>query len=139
MGAAMRAMFGPQGDTIIRVVMIISMMSSINAYHLMATRIPFAMAKDGMLFGWVTRVNRGGTPSVALWLSVLASVLFIAGGKFFERLARPSWPSSSSLITAWLTWQCLSCAGASRDWRVRTVHGDIRGPPASRSSARLRF
>ena len=87
MGAAMLAMFGPQGDTIIRVVMIISMMSGINAYHLMATRIPFAMAKDGMLFRWVTRVNRGGTPSVALWLSVLASVLFIAGGKFFERVA----------------------------------------------------
>jgi len=113
-------------------------MSGINAYHLMATRIPFAMAKDGMLFRWVTRVNRGGTPSVALWLSVLASVLFIAGGKFFERVAA---------ILAFFfvadygmaTWQCLSCDGVSRDWRVRTAHGDIRGPQASRFSARLRF
>ena len=87
MGAAMQAMFGPRGDTIIRLVMIVSMMSGINAYHLIATRIPFAMAKDGMFFHWATHVNPGGTPSVSLWISVLASVLFISGGKFFERVA----------------------------------------------------
>ncbi len=87
MGSAMRAIFGPRGDTIIRLVMIISMMSGINAYHLMASRIPYAMAKDGMLFPAATRVNRGGTPTLSLWMSVLAAVLFIANGKVFGRVA----------------------------------------------------
>ena len=86
MGTAMQAMFGPRGDTIIRLVMIVSMMSGINAYHLMASRIPFAMAKNGMLFSGASRVNRGGTPTVSLFLSVLVAVLFIAGGKIFERV-----------------------------------------------------
>jgi basic amino acid/polyamine antiporter, APA family len=85
-GAAMQAMFGPRGDTIIRLVMLVSMMSSINAYHLMASRIPFAMANNGMLFSGARRVNRGGTPTVSLFLSVLAAVIFIVGGKIFERV-----------------------------------------------------
>src|SRR5205807_3717381 len=87
MGSVMTAIFGPRGDTIIRVVMVVSMLSGINAYHLMASRIPFAMSCNGLLPHQVTRVNPGGTPTISLLLSVLAAVLFILGGKIFERVA----------------------------------------------------
>jgi APA family basic amino acid/polyamine antiporter len=66
--------------------MIISMISGINAYHLMASRIPYAMATDGLLTQRAARVNQGGTPTTALLLSVIVSVAFIVGSKQFERV-----------------------------------------------------
>jgi APA family basic amino acid/polyamine antiporter len=85
-GKAAAIGFGPHGDTFIRVLMIISMISGINAYHLMASRIPYAMATDGLLTSRAARVNRGGTPTTALLLSVAVSVAFILGGERFERV-----------------------------------------------------
>jgi APA family basic amino acid/polyamine antiporter len=86
-GTASNIIFGRYGDAVIRSVLIVSMLSAINAYHLMASRIPFAMAQDGLLTKKVARVNQGGTPTVALLLSVLAAVAFILGGKTFEKVA----------------------------------------------------
>jgi APA family basic amino acid/polyamine antiporter len=85
-GKTANMVFGPHGDTFIRVLMIISMISGINAYHLMASRIPYAMATDGLLTSRAARVNRGGTPTTALLLSVAVSVAFILGSKRFERV-----------------------------------------------------
>jgi basic amino acid/polyamine antiporter, APA family len=85
-GTAATLVFGPRGETFIRVLMIISMISGINAYHLMASRIPYAMATDGLLTRRAARVNQGGTPTVALLLSVVVSVAFIVGSKQFERV-----------------------------------------------------
>jgi len=86
-GTAASMVFGPHGDTFIRVLMIISMISGINAYHLMASRIPYAMATDGFLSPRAARVNRGGTPTTALLLSVVASVGFILSGSFERVIA----------------------------------------------------
>lgn len=70
------------GEVFIRVLMIISLVSGINAYHLMASRIPYAMAKDGLLSARAAQTNPGGTPTLALLLSVLVSVGFILSGSF---------------------------------------------------------
>jgi APA family basic amino acid/polyamine antiporter len=83
-GTAAQTIFGPYGDTIIRSLTIISMLSAINAYHLMATRVLFSMSRDGLGSHHAVRVNRGGTPTAALLISALVSVLFILGGKRFE-------------------------------------------------------
>ena len=85
-GKAAAIVFGAHGDTFIRVLMIVSMISSINAYHLMASRIPYAMATDGLLTRRAAAVNRGGTPS-ALLLSVVVSVAFILTGSFERVIA----------------------------------------------------
>ena len=82
-GAAAEAIFGRYGDRVFRVLTILSMLSAINAYHLMATRVLFAMSRDNLLAKSVTRVNKGGTPTVALFLSTTAAVLFILFGKTF--------------------------------------------------------
>jgi len=83
-GEAANAIFGVHGDTIFRSLTIVSMLSSINALHLMATRVVFAMSRDGLFTRKAAAVNEGGTPTVSLFLSALVAVLFILFGQKFE-------------------------------------------------------
>lgn len=85
-GEAANVIFGVYGDTIFRVLTIVSMLSGINAFHLMASRVLFAMSRDGLFIAEAAEVNEGGTPSLALWLSTLVAVLFIVFGQRFERV-----------------------------------------------------
>ncbi|HSA94190.1 MAG TPA: APC family permease [Terriglobales bacterium] len=74
LGTAAATIFGEWTITVISALMIVSMLSGINAYHLMASRITFAMSRDGLLPPVVARVNPGGTPTTALLLSTVGSV-----------------------------------------------------------------
>lgn len=85
-GAAAQVIFGAYGDPIFRWLTIVSMLSAINAYHLMSTRVLFAMSRDGLFSTRATSVNPGGTPTIALLLSALVSLLFIVFGGTFERV-----------------------------------------------------
>ena len=85
-GLAATVIFGPHGDTVFRVLTIVSMFSAINACHLMATRVLFAMSRDGLFFNRVGNVNPGGTPSWALLLSAIAALAIIVFGKTFEKV-----------------------------------------------------
>ena len=85
-GEAANVIFGAYGDTIFRSLVIASMLSGINAYHLMASRVLFAMSRDGLFTKKAAAVNEGGTPNVALFLSALVAVLFIVFGQKFERV-----------------------------------------------------
>ena len=85
-GEAANVIFGVNGDTIFRLLVIASMLSGINAYHLMASRVLFAMSRDGLFTEKAAAVNEGGTPTVALLLSALVAVLFILFGQTFERV-----------------------------------------------------
>jgi APA family basic amino acid/polyamine antiporter len=55
--AAVR-LFGQKGDTVLRVVMILSLIASVNAQLLIASRVPFAMSRDALLPAILHRVNR---------------------------------------------------------------------------------
>ena len=82
-GAAAGVIFSAHGDTVFRVLTIVSMISAINAYHLMSTRVLFAISRDGLFMKAGAQVNEGGTPTVALLLSVIVAVLFIVFGQTF--------------------------------------------------------
>jgi basic amino acid/polyamine antiporter, APA family len=86
-GSATRALFGPAGDVVIRVIVILSVLGTINAYMLASPRVLLSMGRDGLFTGWATRVNRGGTPSVGLLLATVASVTFLLSGTFERTLA----------------------------------------------------
>ena len=86
-GAAAQVIFGAYGGTGFRTLTIISMLSSINANHLMATRVLFAMSRDGLFSDKAVRVNAGGTPTVALLVSTMIAVLFILSGTFEKVIA----------------------------------------------------
>ena len=83
-GEAATVMFGAHGDTVFRLLTIVSMLSGINALHLMATRVVFAMSRDGLFSKGVAVVNEGGTPILALNLSLTVAVAFIFFGEKFE-------------------------------------------------------
>lgn len=85
-GLAATVIFGQYGDTVFRLLTIVSMFSAINACHLMATRVLFAMSRDGLFFNRVGTVNPGGTPSWALLLSAIAALAIIVFGETFEKV-----------------------------------------------------
>ena len=85
-GEAANVIFGAYGNTIFLSLAIISMLSGINALHLMATRVLFAMSRDGLFTEKAATVNEGGTPTVALFMSALVAVLFTVIGKTFDKV-----------------------------------------------------
>ncbi|MGI9165502.1 MAG: APC family permease [Pyrinomonadaceae bacterium] len=85
-GAAAEAIFGSYGDPIFRSLTIVSMLSAVNALHLMATRVLFAMSRDGLFTRKAAIVNKGGTPTIALFFSAVVALLFIVFGRTFEKV-----------------------------------------------------
>jgi APA family basic amino acid/polyamine antiporter len=81
-GTVANVIFGANGDTVIRILMVVSLLSTINACHLMSSRVLFAMSKDGLFLRAGASVNKGGTPWFALFVSALAAVAFILTGTF---------------------------------------------------------
>lgn len=77
LGSSAATLFGPAADDIVRVLVIVSMLSGINAYHLMASRVPYALSRDGLLPKEMGRVNVGGTPTTSLLLSTIGTVALI--------------------------------------------------------------
>jgi APA family basic amino acid/polyamine antiporter len=85
-GVAAEAIFGRHGNTIFLTLTILSMLSAINAYHLMATRVLFAISRDGLFAKKAATVNKGGTPSIALLISTAVAVLFVVFGQTFDKV-----------------------------------------------------
>jgi basic amino acid/polyamine antiporter, APA family len=84
LGTAAEQIFGRYGDTVIRSIMVVSLLSCINANQLFCSRTLYAMSVDGLFFRPVAKVNKGGTPTLALLLSTIVGVLFVLGS--FERV-----------------------------------------------------
>jgi APA family basic amino acid/polyamine antiporter len=81
------AVFGTSGDRIVSAVLALSLLGAMSALIMLACRVPFALAEDGLLPRVVARVNRGGTPDVSLLGTALVVFLLIATGTFSSVLA----------------------------------------------------
>ncbi len=79
LGTAAEKIFGPYGDTIIRAIMVISLLSCLNANQLFCSRTLYAMSCDRLFFRSFTGVNAGGTPTLSLLLSTIVGILFVLG------------------------------------------------------------
>ncbi len=84
LGSAANKIFGRYGDVIVRSIMIVSLLSCINACQMFCARILFAMSSDGLFFKRASKVNAGGTPVIALLLSTIVGIIFVLGS--FERV-----------------------------------------------------
>lgn len=84
---AATAVFGPNGDTVIRVLMIVSMLAAVNANVMMGSRVPVAMSRDGLLPERVTHVNARGTPTPSLFLGSAVALIFVVTNTFDSVLA----------------------------------------------------
>ena len=81
------AVFGTMGERIVSAVLALSLLGAMSALVMLTCRVPFALAEDGLLPRGVARVNKGGTPDVALLGTALVIILLIATGTFGSVLA----------------------------------------------------
>jgi basic amino acid/polyamine antiporter, APA family len=86
-GSAGTILFGPRGDLIIRIVVLIAVLGSLNAYVLFSSRILLAMSRDRLMPARVDRVNVGGTPVIGHALSIIVALAFVLTGTFNSVLA----------------------------------------------------
>jgi APA family basic amino acid/polyamine antiporter len=84
LGTVANLLFGRLGDPIIRSIMLISLVSCINANQLFCSRTLFAMSSDRLFFRFGAKVNAGGTPTISLLLTTIVAIIFILGT--FERV-----------------------------------------------------
>lgn len=81
------AVFGTAGDRIVSAVMAVSLLGIVSAVLMMTSRVPFAMARDGLVPRALSHVNRGGSPDYALLGTSALALLLIITGSFGSVLA----------------------------------------------------
>lgn len=86
-GTVANTLFGTRGELLVRLVVIGSLPSAINACLLMASRVLFAVGRDGLGMRRMTTINRGGAPGRATIVSGLVTVGFLATGTFEQIIA----------------------------------------------------
>ena len=84
--SAAAIVFGPRGEIILRALVVLSLLSAINAFLLMASRTFYALSGvTGYAAG--ARVNCGGTPTTALLISAVAMIAFVLSGGYERVIA----------------------------------------------------
>ena len=79
--------FGSAGAVAVTVFGIVTTIGIVNAILLYGPRVPFAMARDGLLPRQFASVNKGGTPAIALAFLVVFGSLAALSGSFESLLA----------------------------------------------------
>ncbi|MBI4264956.1 MAG: amino acid permease [Acidobacteria bacterium] len=114
----MQAVFGQLGVAFVSVVVAISTYGALTATMLVAPRVFFAMADEGLFFTTVARVHpRYGTPHVAIALAAALGVLFVLT-RTFEQLA------DTFVLSIW-PFYGLAIAGL---YRLRRLRPDLPRP-----------
>ena len=85
-GRAVEAVFGPLAETLITAFVTGFMIVGINLGYMFAARVIYAMSTDGLFFRQCRRVNKGGTPTVALLASLAATIIFLLFSGSFVQL-----------------------------------------------------
>ena len=80
-------LFGVHGGRVITILSVLIGLALMNACLLSATRILFAMSRDGLFWPRAALVSPGGTPRRALLVSVGLSVVLAVSGTFDKLLA----------------------------------------------------
>lgn len=87
-GVVVEHIFGMQGQNLLRGLVILVLLSAVSSNVLMAPRVIYAMARDGLFWRAAREVNRGGTPDIALLVSSLLAAAFIVTGTFETVVAK---------------------------------------------------
>ena len=78
--AVAEVVMGPRGAIVLAVLIMLSTFGANNGIILSGARAYYAMAKDGLFFPGLARLNRAGVPGRALWVQALwASLLCLSG------------------------------------------------------------
>lgn len=116
-GDAARVVMGSAADTFITAMGLFSLMAIVNLQVMAASRVTFAMARDGVLPRWLSHVAKGGTPRRSLLVVAGVSLIFAASGSY-EAIIRIYAPWSVGAILM----VCLSAI------RLRYSEPDLHRP-----------
>lgn len=119
-GAVAGHIFGPRGDTILRGLVVLSLLSAVNAILLIASRVFYGVSSGG-LFPAGTRVSERGTPGLALLASTVTALAFIASGTFEEVIAVTAFFFVANYTLSFLTlfvlrWRAPEAPRPFRSW-----------------------
>lgn len=75
--AAAAVAFGSWSSIVINIIAIFSVISILNAYMLIPSRILFGLSREGFFIKQATLLNKGGTPYISLLFCYVLTLLFI--------------------------------------------------------------
>jgi APA family basic amino acid/polyamine antiporter len=78
---AIRLIFGEGSGKIVTLFLMISILGIVNAQLLFNPRVLYSMSRDGLFLKGGTRVNSGGTPSLAMPVTAVVAITLILVGK----------------------------------------------------------
>lgn len=81
-GTVARVLFGLHGDQVITLIVVVSMLGTLNVGLLNGPRILLAMGRDRLFPSQAAHVNRGGVPDVAMLATVTVMLVFLFSGTF---------------------------------------------------------
>ena len=80
--AAASVAFGSWSSILIDIIAVFSVMSILNAYMMIPSRILFGLSREGFFTRHGAIVNKGGTPYISLMIGYLLAIIFIMYNSF---------------------------------------------------------
>jgi APA family basic amino acid/polyamine antiporter len=84
--AVAEVIVGSNGAILVAIAVVVSTFGCNNGLILAGARVYYAMAKDGLFFKRVSRVNRNNAPSVALWVQCTWACVLCLSGTYAQLL-----------------------------------------------------
>jgi APA family basic amino acid/polyamine antiporter len=84
---AMQVVFGARSGQIVTALVLLSIVAVVNAALMFSPRTLYALGRDGLFSRRAALVNQGGTPVVALAVTVLVATILISLGTFEKLMA----------------------------------------------------
>jgi APA family basic amino acid/polyamine antiporter len=84
--AVATALFGPGAARVMAIAIMISTFGCVNGLILSGARVSFAMARDGLFFRRLERLNDAAVPGNALWAQALWASLLALSGSYTDLL-----------------------------------------------------
>lgn len=84
--AAASALFGQAAAPLMAAAVMVSTFGCVNGLILSGARVSFAMARDGLFFEGLTRLNGARVPANALWLQAVWAGLLVLSGTYSQLL-----------------------------------------------------
>ena len=86
-GLAVEHLFGGNVNILISLLIAFALFSSLSAFIIIGPRVYYAMAKDGLFFGFVGRMHKKhNVPANAIWIQALIATILVLSGTFDQIL-----------------------------------------------------
>jgi APA family basic amino acid/polyamine antiporter len=112
--AAAAALLGPAAGPLVAAAIMVSTFGCVNGLILSGARVSFAMARDGLFFSGLQRLNAAGVPSHALWLQAAWAGLLVLSGSYSQLLKYVI--SADILLYAMLVLAVIALRRRRPDW-----------------------